>query len=113
MKSAILVVKVKNAVKKKLGDGIEFKLRNTIINGDKRGCCGFIQNPENGVTVYIDTEFGCTTPMYYRYARDMKDFTGCHNNWAHDLDELVDGICECLNNPAQYQRELVAWKRVG
>ena len=109
----ILMTKVKNAVKKKLGNGIEFKLRNTIINGDKRGCYGYIKNPENGITVYIDTEFGCCTPMYFRYAKDEKDSTGCHNNWAHNLDELVNGVCEFLNAPAQYQRELAAWGKVG
>lgn len=46
----ILMTKVKNAVKKALGNDIRFKLRNIDINGCKRGCSGFITNPANGVT---------------------------------------------------------------
>jgi hypothetical protein len=111
--AAILMTKVKNAIKKELGDGIIFNLHNNSVNGVRRGCSGFATNPANGITVYIETEPSCfDKSMYYRFAKDNKDFSGCRNRTVYDFESLIGGICECLNMPEAYQRELVSWKKV-
>ena len=109
VKNPILTTKVRNAVKKNLGDDIVFKLRNININGSKRGCSGFITNPMNGVTVYINSEPCSDMRIYYRFAKDDKDCTGCRNRLADDFDSFIGGICKCLNSPEKYQRELVSF----
>jgi len=113
---AIMMTKVKNAIKKNLGNGIVFKLHNVSINGEKRGCSGFVTNPANGVTVYLDTEPSCyAETIYYRFAKDDKDFSGCRNRHTNknNFEGFIGGICECLNMPEQYQRELVSFRKVG
>ena len=65
-------------------------LKNISVNGDKRGCSGFIARGER--IVYVNTEpFGSLGYMY-RTAKHMKDYTGGVNQWAKDLDSLVNGV---------------------
>lgn len=112
----LLMTKVKNVVKKAFGSNVEFKLHNIDINGCKRGCSGFIRNPENNVTVYINTEKS-SLPLPYgyliRYAKDFSDYTGCRNRMQnHSLETLVNEVCDMLRNPAGWERELVSWNKV-
>ena len=79
-------------------------LKNISVNGDKRGCSGFIQ--ANGRTVYVNTEKCGSLGYMYRTARDCKDYTGGHNLWAKSLDELVQGVNKLLNfDPEQFLRD--------
>ena len=69
-------------------------LRNITVNGNKRGCSGFIQRGD--AIVYVNTEPCGSLGYMYRTAAHMKDYTGGVNRWAKDLDSLVDGINQLL-----------------
>jgi len=69
-------------------------LKNVNINGDKRGCTGFISL--NGAHVYVNTERCGSLGYMYRTAEHTKDYTGGVNRWAKDIDALVRGINELL-----------------
>ena len=95
----ILSTKLKNAINAKSnGMNLQFTLKNININGQKRGCSGFIRNTENGAVVYVNTEDSCLSNLHYmyRYADSERDFTGYSNRWADSLEELATGICRCL-----------------
>ena len=68
-------------------------LKNIAVNGDKRGCSGFIQRGD--AIVYVNTEV-LGGGYLYRTAEHMKDYTGGRNLWAKDLDSLVAGITQLL-----------------
>ena len=65
-------------------------LKNIAVNGDKRGCSGFIAR--GGAIVYVNTEPCGSLGYMYRTAKHMKDYTGGVNQWAKDLDSLVNGV---------------------
>ena len=92
--SPILMTKVKNALAK-TGKDLEFVLQNININGEKRGCSGFIVNKANNTVVYINTE-RVQNRLMYRYADNTKDFRGYHNRWANDFEELISSVDELL-----------------
>jgi len=69
-------------------------LKNIAINGDKRGCSGFISL--HGVHVYVNTERCGSLGYMYRTAQHLKDYTGGANRWAKDIDALVCGVNELL-----------------
>lgn len=85
----ILSTKLKNL----FNNGETFHLRNIIVNGDKRGCSGFIALGDR--IVYVNTEKCGSLGYMYRTAKHTKDYTGGTNNWARDLGSLVNGI-NCL-----------------
>jgi hypothetical protein len=65
-------------------------LKNISVNGDKRGCSGFIER--EGAIVYVNTEPCGSLGYMYRTAKHLKDFSGGVNHWAKDLDSLVNGV---------------------
>lgn len=69
-------------------------LKNIRVNGDKRGCSGFIAL--NDAIVYVNTERCGALGYMYRTAAHMKDYTGGVNRWARDLDSLVAGVNQLL-----------------
>ena len=87
----LLSQKFKNAIVKKTGlTNLEFRLNNTLVNGQKRGCSGFIYNPDTDVYVYVNTEPSCYKDMTFcRYAKDFKDYTGGFNNNCYSEEELI------------------------
>lgn len=93
----ILSTKLKNAFNNMKGINIECSFKNISINGQKRGCYGFIRNLSNNTTVYISTE-----PIYCgflrRYAKDMKDYGSAHsiNCFSKSLSQLVDDVYTML-----------------
>ena len=100
MKKPLLMTALKNRFKK-VGN-YEYYLKNININGVKRGCDGFIRNPENGKIVYLTTEYVCgnfykqlSNKMMYRTAKDLKDYTGETNQWCME-NELVDKVVKAL-----------------
>lgn len=103
MGNPILMTKVKNAIKRKRAN-VDFQLKNININGNKRGCSGFIINTDTKTTVYINTE-PCMGNYMYRYADDVKDFTGYHNRWAHTFDELIDAIDALLDSSPEEKKD--------
>jgi hypothetical protein len=68
-------------------------LKNISVNGDKRGCSGFIQRGD--VIVYVNTEV-LGGGYLYRTAAHLKDYTGGVNRYARDLAALVAGINSLL-----------------
>ena len=72
----------------------EVTLKNIQINGDKRGCSGFIRKGD--AIVYVNTEPCGSLGYMYRTAAHMKDYTGGVNHWAKDIYSLVSGINQLL-----------------
>jgi hypothetical protein len=68
-------------------------LKNISVNGDKRGCSGFIQRGD--AIVYVNTEV-LGGGYLYRTAAHLKDYTGGVNRYARDLAGLVAGINSLL-----------------
>lgn len=68
-------------------------VKNININGQKRGCSGFIKNTETGKICYITTEpffngkggsglyDNPNMAIMMRMAKDLKDYTGGLNCW--------------------------------
>lgn len=84
-----------------------FQLKNISINGDKRGCSGFIQRGNN--IVYVNTEQCFGLGYMYRTAKHLKDYSGGQNQWAKTLEELVFKVNKMLDaksiDPVQFMRE--------
>jgi hypothetical protein len=100
----ILSTKLKNTINAHAnGMDLTLTLKNISVNGDKRGCSGFIRNNANGSVVYVTTEEPCYSNLHYmyRYADNEKDFKGYRNRWANSLDELASAICTCLHKTPQ------------
>jgi hypothetical protein len=85
----ILSTKLKN----RFSSVHQVALKNIAVNGDKRGCSGFISL--GAAIVYVNTEV-LGGGYLYRTAEHMKDYTGGRNLWAKDLDSLVAGITQLL-----------------
>jgi hypothetical protein len=68
-------------------------LKNISVNGDKRGCSGFIQRGD--AIVYVNTEV-LGGGYLYRTAAHLKDYTGGVNRYARDLAGLVAGVNSLL-----------------
>lgn len=107
----LLGTKLKNIIIKVLTDkdmDLEFHLKNILINGEKRGCSGFVVNKKNGLIVYVNTEKSVLSSLknyMYRYADSLKDFTGYRNRWCNTPDELANNICALLCNPAEKEKD--------
>jgi len=87
--------------------------KNIRINGQLRGCSGFIQNTDNGKIVYLTTEqisYTGNTEAFqgngmwgdenkacmYRTAKTMKDYTGGCNRYC-SLDNLEKFVLSLLS----------------
>lgn len=106
----ILAVKLKNAIKKEAANNnmeLVFSLKNIIINGEKRGCSGFVRNVKNGSVIYVDTEKPVLSNLHYmyRYAEDEHDYRGYRNRWADTFEELVKDVCKCLTMTPEEARD--------
>lgn len=103
----MLKTKVKNLFKFK---NYDINLDNININGRRVGCSGFITNPENGLTVYLNTERSCYGPIsdknLVRYARSTKDYTGGFNEFVND-DNLLRKVVAMLEKP---DLRTIPWK---
>lgn len=104
----LLSTKLRNQIKKELErkgknyENYEIVLKNTLINGSKRGCYGFVKKNTSNVVVYVNTEKSVYAPLadknLVRYAKNMKDYGDSHsrNQWAVD-EELAEKIVEMLD----------------
>ena len=86
----ILATKLRN----QFSSAYTVTLKNVIINGDKRGCTGFISRGD--AIVYVNTELFGPQGYLYRTAEHLKDYTGGANRWAPDLESLVKRITDLL-----------------
>lgn len=77
---------------RKLNPDLTFDVKDIKINGQTRGCSGFVTNPKNGNIVYVNTEQSMYDPrtlkdrILYRRAKHGKDYTGERNQWSNDKD---------------------------
>lgn len=85
----ILATKLKN----QFPSTHQVHLKNISVNGDKRGCSGFIKRGD--AIVYVNTEVLGGGYMY-RTAAHLKDYTGGVNRYARDLASLVAGVNQLL-----------------
>lgn len=85
----ILATKLKN----QFTDATVCALKNIAVNGDKRGCSGFITRGD--AIVYVNTEV-LGGGYLYRTAAHLKDYTGGVNRYARDLASLVAGVNQIL-----------------
>lgn len=76
----LLSVKLKNgltSLAEQMGMDITTHLKNITVNGQKRGCSGFVTCGES--CVYVTTEHSCYGPIsdksMCRYAKDTEDFS--------------------------------------
>lgn len=86
---------------------LEYGIKNIKVNGDSRGCSGFIKNNKTGILIYINTEpSGCYFRptlsdkrtgynILIRYAKDMKDYRGGMNYFV-DAYYLYDILVDIL-----------------
>ena len=93
----LLARKLQNQVSRICPD-FEFKLKNIIVNGQKRGCSGFIRNPKNGLIFYVDTEtvsYGgfFQDKILLRYASSMSNYCGERNQWIEQ-----NRVCQAIVN---------------
>lgn len=91
---AVGMTKVKNAINK-LIPGLQVELSNSRVNGQLRGCSGFVTNPANGRIAYLSTDTGHSGEALYRTAAHTKDYTGGRNNFCHP-DELANNVCSLI-----------------
>lgn len=95
---AISMRKVKNLLKKKGVYTVE-NVHNIRVNGQLRGCSGFVRLTNGNRYVYFDTEVfsECSGPrdILVRYAKGPEDYVGEINNytsWAEfgkTIDEML------------------------
>lgn len=102
----LLATKLKN----RFSSAHQVVLKNIAVNGDKRGCSGFISL--HGVHVYVNTEKCGRLGYLYRTAQHLKDYTGGANRFAHDIDGLVRGVNELLHAQVIAQRSGVPTDRL-
>lgn len=88
----ILSTKLKN----RFPSTYSINLKNIQVNGDKRGCSGFICR-DNAI-VYVNTEPCGSLGYMYRTAKHLKDYSGGVNQWARDIDSLVNGVNSLLRS---------------
>ena len=98
----LLATKVKNEIHK-LNCTLECNIKNISVNGEKRGCSGFITNPKTGACVYINTEGTCCGPtsqqVMWRKAKDIHDYTGEQNHWCNSA-VLVKTVVKAVSENA-------------
>lgn len=92
-----LAVKTRNAIKRRV-PGAEVQIKNVLVNGRKLGCNGFIRNPANGKTAYLDTDvLDIGGKRYlYRSVENMEDYRGGINQWAKTFEEFIDSACRLI-----------------
>ncbi len=96
---ALLATKLKNQIAKINPSYQVKKFRNITVNGQRRGCSGFVVG--NGRTVYVNTEESCYAPLagkvLVRYALDTLDYSGKggHNEFV-PTERTAEAICKML-----------------
>lgn len=98
MFKSLLATKLRNQILA-IDPNIVVNLRNVSVNGVKFGCSGFITDPRTGKHVYVNTDHNhrTNTRALFRTAKDTKDYTGGHNNFA-TYDLLAESAVHLVKN---------------
>ena len=70
------------------------KVHTISVNRIRRGCSGFIKDPEKGILIYFDTEpmcFQAPGQVLYRSAKDENDYCGGSNHHC-DIKDLAHAV---------------------
>lgn len=90
-------VKLRNRLRAIRPD-LVIEIKNVRVNGQLRGCSGFVKNPANDHIVYVNTEDNLRSgEALYRTAESMKDYRGGRNRFAAH-EELPDAIVDLLDH---------------
>ncbi len=103
----LLATRFKNAILKETGlDDFEFRLKNILVNGQRRGCSGFIYNRSLDIYVYVNTETSVYDKMTIcRYAKDFKDYSGDVNHNCYSEEQLIKETAKLLTSVPNYTAE--------
>ena len=89
----ILSVATRNAIKKaNPAAKLEFGLRNIVINGQKRGCSGWVHDPATGHTVYVNTEPSCVGLGYLVRSAPSKEVWGGSHDGANYHENSLEAV---------------------
>lgn len=95
MTSAMKAVMLRNRLRA-YNPNLDFKLRNIRINGDTRGCSGFVANPKTNRIVYVNTEPApvahLSDKVVWRVAASFTDFHRERNRWSEVADDTLSEI---------------------
>ncbi len=87
LRGTVSATKLRNAVARITPDLVAERLNNIRINGELRGCSGFFVHKVTGKVVYVNTEDPLPhLGVYYREARDTRDYTGGRNHFCQIAD---------------------------
>ena len=83
---AISMTKIKNALKKGCGYSTE-NCHNVRVNGQLRGCSGFVRKDGSDKIVYFNTEYITSLGrnddrLLVRYAKSTRDYCGEQNRYC-------------------------------
>ena len=84
MTGTLAMTKLKNQLVA-IDPDLTVELRNVRVNGQLRGCSGFVTNPVTGDIAYVNTETS-TGSALYRTAESTRDFRGGRNQFASHLE---------------------------
>lgn len=98
----LLKIKLINAIKKVAEEKnipLKYNIKNISVNGQKRGCSGFVINTLTNSCVYVNTEQSCYSPLanksLYRYAKDDKDYSS--TNLINGNNKFCENHCLAEN----------------
>jgi hypothetical protein len=97
MSQTLAMTKLKNQLVK-IDPDLKVELKNVRINGQLKGCTGFVTNPANGKIAYVSTDVDYRPGLHNalnRTAESTRDFRGGMNRFAGN-DELPRAVVELL-----------------
>ena len=102
----VSMTKVKNELAQS-APGLKHKIENIRVNGQLRGCSGFISDPVANRVVYINTEASdqTHTMALYRTARNERDYKGGRNRRCPlRASDIVTAVIELINDDREWNR---------
>lgn len=102
-KKLLLATKLKNLINNAYPDNTYlFELKNIKLNGQPRGCSGFIKNPETGSVIFLTTEkTGCSWLKEYMYRYESQKRGLGRNRWTSSQEELIREVHHLLAEPME------------
>lgn len=102
LNGTVSMTKIKNLIKKDYPH-LEPHLSNIRINGQLRGCSGFLVDTNNNRIAYINTEASAYSPRgpqaLIRNARHLKDYSGLRNRFVPlHTETIVSSVSELLKS---------------
>lgn len=92
----LLMTRLRNQLNA-IDPALETKLSNICINGQKRGCSGFITDPATGAIVYVHVEDNdysrnAGANAYFRTAKSTRDYQGGRNHLTTKVELAYEAV---------------------